>query len=119
MGKRLKWLLALPVLALAVLAFVGTAAAGTTGGETVPINTLNTADDPQTANIPYLAWAGNQDRIAKCFTREQANGDVSSELINPFKVGKFVVEDWSGYELTGGGSDGSVNRASARLTRSS
>ena len=79
MGKKLKFgLLALPVMALAVLALsVGTAAAGA-GAQVVPNNPLWTADDPQTANIPYLAWAGNQVRIAKCFDEEEANGDIEA-----------------------------------------
>jgi hypothetical protein len=102
MGKRLKWLLALPVLVLAVLATVGTASAG---AQQLP----NDAPNPQTANIPYLAWAGNQVKITKCFTRELAGGPLEASAINPFLRGKFRVEDWSGYELTGGGGDGSVN----------
>ena len=37
-------------------------------------------------------------------------GDLEAALQLPtLNRGKFVVEDWSGYELTGGGSDGSVN----------
>jgi len=102
MGKRLKYLLALPVLALAVLAFSSTASAG------AQVNPLWDADDPQTANIPYLAWAGNQVKITKCFSGELAGGDVESSAIVPFLRDKFRVEDWSGYELTGGGGDGSV-----------
>jgi hypothetical protein len=104
MGKRLKFgLLALPVMALCVLALAGTASAGS-GTRTWD------AQDPQTANIPYLAWAGNQVRIAKCFDARQAEGDIEALQTQPtLRRGKFVVEDWSGYELTGGGSDGSVN----------
>jgi hypothetical protein len=103
MGKRLKFsLFALPVIALSVLAFAGTASAGQT-------NTTWQAQDPQTANIPYLAWAGNQVKITKCFSEALAGGPLNAEIINPFLRGKFRVEDWSGYELTGGGGDGSVN----------
>jgi hypothetical protein len=103
MGKRLKFsLFALPVIALSVLAFAGTASAGET-------NTTWQAQDPQTANIPYLAWAGNQVKITKCFSEALAGGPLNAEIINPFLRGKFRVEDWSGYELTGGGGDGSVN----------
>jgi hypothetical protein len=108
MGKRLKYLLALPVLALAVLAFAGTASAGDVDAQTPQVNPLWLADDPQTANIPYLAWAGNQVKITKCFSGELAGGDIESSAIVPFLRGKFRVEDWSGYELTGGGGDGSV-----------
>ncbi len=106
MGKRLKFgLLALPVMALCVLAFASTASAG---AQPSPIRD---ADDPQTANIPYLAWAGNQVRIAKCFTERKPVATRSRLLLQipTLNRGKFVVEDWSGYELTGGGSDGSVN----------
>jgi hypothetical protein len=102
MGKRFKWLLTLPVLALGVLAFSSSALAG------AQPNPTWTAQDPQTANVPYLAWAGNQVKITKCFSGELAGGDVESSAIVPFLRGKFRVEDWSGYELTGGGGDGSV-----------
>jgi hypothetical protein len=71
MVSRLKLAL-LGVLALAVLAFAGNAAAG------AQINPLWTAQDPQTANIPYLAWAGNQVKITKCFSAGLAGGDIES-----------------------------------------
>jgi hypothetical protein len=104
MGRRLKFsLLALPVIALSVLAFTSTALAG------AQVNPTWTAQDPQTANVPYLAWAGNQVKITKCFDERLAGGPLDAAVINPFLRGKFRVEDWSGYELTGGGGDGSVN----------
>lgn len=93
MRKRLRVaLLAIPVALLATLAIAGTASAA--------------HPDPQTANIPYLAWAGNQVRVAKCFDSRQAENDVESatrgiDLSSILYRGKFVVEDWSGTELTG------------------
>ncbi len=93
MKKRLRIaMLAIPVALLASLAFAGTAAAD--------------HPDPQTANIPYVAWAGNQVRVAKCFDSRQAEADIASvssgiDLSSILYRGKFVVEDWSGVELTG------------------
>jgi hypothetical protein len=79
---------------LAVMAFAGTAAAGENG------NLTYTAADPQESNVPYLAWAGNQVKLTKCFTDAEAEGDIS-QIPVPTMYGKFVVEDWSGVELTG------------------
>ena len=58
------------------------------------------APDPQTTNIPYLAWAGNQVNVTKCFDSRQAEGNISQVPV-PTMYGKFVVEDWSGVELAG------------------
>ena len=96
MGKRLKFgLLALPVIALAVLAIAGTATAGQ------PLQ-----PNPQTANIPYLGWLGNQIKITKCFTEGEAEGDL--DAVNPQQEptlfrGKFVIEDWSGVDENNAG----------------
>lgn len=51
--------------------------------------------DPQTTNVPYLAWAGEQIRMEKCLpTRidESATSTFDFSLIRA----EFLVEDWSG-----------------------
>src|ERR671916_220437 len=85
---RLRYVLLAVLAAMAAMAFTGTAAAG------------EVAPDPQTTNVPYLAWAGNQVNLTKCFTDEEAEGDIAQVPV-PSLYGKFVVEDWSGTELTG------------------
>ena len=116
MGKRLKFgLLALPVMALAC-----TCASPAPLQPEMQNNPLRVAKDPQTANIPYLAWAGNQvgSRSASPVRKPVATSRPRFQ-IPTLNRGKFVVEDWSGYELTGGGSDGSVNTRQRTPTRSS
>jgi hypothetical protein len=46
---------------------------------------VNVAPDPQTTNIPYTAWSGEQLRLVKCdpALRDAANGDL-------------LIESWSG-----------------------
>lgn len=86
-------MLAVPA-AMLTMAFAGpAAAAGHPPG-------TNIAPDPQSANIPYLAWAGNQVKITKCFDDREAGGDVAQVPV-PTLFGKFRIEDWSGVELTG------------------
>ena len=101
MRKRLRFaFLASPVAVLAFLAFSASAVAGLNGdlGDRV--------EDPQTANIPYLAWAGNQVRLAKCIGEREMQNDLrlsseqSSSLLTPGLIlrAKFRLEDWSGTE---------------------
>src|SRR5512142_2193065 len=45
------------------------------------------APDPQTTNVPYLAWVGEQIRMVKCFSPEAVGTGGSAE---------FQVESWSG-----------------------
>ena len=88
---RLRYILLAVAAAMVAMAFAGPAAAD---------HATNNVADPQTANVPYLAWAGNQVRIAKCFESGPARGDISQVPL-PVLYGKFVVEDWSGVELSG------------------
>ena len=100
MRKRLRIaLFAGPIAALAFMAFSASAVAG--NGDSEP-----NYEDPQTANIPYLAWAGNQVRLAKCLGRREMESDLRiapslvSSLLTPGLVlrAKFRLEDWSGTE---------------------
>jgi len=105
MRKRLRFaFLAGPIAALAVLASAAPAGAGLDGRSSAP--------DPQTANIPYVAWAGNQVRIAKCLGQQELrdNMELSAEqtaqLLTPGLIlrAKFRIEDWSGTEPNATGS---------------
>src|SRR3954467_4689389 len=52
--------------------------------------------DPQTTNVPYLAWRGEQVRLVKC---EPLLGDIPDPWSadgSPEFNAKFVVEQWSG-----------------------
>ena len=88
---RLRYVLLAVLAAMVAMAFSSTAAAG---------GLPNSAPDPQTTNVPYLAWAGNQVNITKCFSNGMARGDVAQVPV-PFLFGKFRIEDWSGVELSG------------------
>ena len=65
-------------MTVAVAAFAGTAKAGN-GGQI--------AFDPQTINVPYLAWRGDEVRLVKCFSNAVVAGGTT---------GTFTIEDWSG-----------------------
>ncbi len=47
--------------------------------------------DPQTTNIPYLGWVGDEIRLNKCFVSD-ATSDTSLSGVSA----SFLVEDWSG-----------------------
>jgi hypothetical protein len=99
------------VAALGVLIFgVGTAAAGNEKPSGPP--------DPQTTNVPYLAWAGEEVKVVKCIGGPNDSVDVSAigsaSNISALLAGKFRVEDWSGVDEVHSGpvflndQDGSV-----------
>ncbi|HST16382.1 MAG TPA: hypothetical protein VLK36_01855 [Gaiellaceae bacterium] len=98
-----------------VLAAIGVLAIGVgSAGATV----VNRAPDPQTTNIPYLAWAGEEVKVVKCIGGPNDAVDVSAlgsaSNINALLAGKFRVEDWSGVDEVHSGpvflndQDGSV-----------
>ena len=79
---------------------------------------VGTAPDPQTTNIPYLAWAGEEVKVVKCIGGSDGI-DVSAATNSSIGAGallsgKFRVEDWSGVDEVHSGpvflndQDGSV-----------
>jgi hypothetical protein len=102
MRKRLRIaLFAGPIAVLAFLAFSGPAVAGET----------ERAPNPQTANIPYVGWAGNQIRIAKCLGQQELVDDhglsveQAQTLLTPGALlrASWTVEDWSGVDENNAG----------------
>ena len=88
-----KLVLALVVSAMGLMAFAVAANA-----EVYP-------PDPQTTNVPYVAWAGESVRVAKCFgAGEDMTGDAQAALEGAgtwiihsiITRGLFNIEDWSG-----------------------
>jgi hypothetical protein len=68
--------------------FVSSASAQGMSQSSLP--TTSTQWDPQTTNVPYLAWAGEELRLEKCFA---APGDGRDSVRG---VGAdFLLEDWS------------------------
>ncbi len=57
--------------------------------------------DPQTTNVPYLAWRGEQVRLVKC------NPVLAQEGVSV----EFFVEEWSGTGLVPRVEDVTVNRS--------
>ena len=105
MRKRLRIaLFAGPVAVLAFLAFSASALAGGENGDA-------RAPDPQTANIPYVGWAGNQIRIAKCIGQQEMVDDhglsveQARSLLTPGLLlrASWTVEDWSGVDENNAG----------------
>jgi hypothetical protein len=78
MRKKVGLLVVAALTGLALSLALGgvTAIAGTTTGEESLV-------DPQTSNVPYVAWDGEQIRLVKCAAGVEGDG-------------RFVVEDWSG-----------------------
>jgi hypothetical protein len=82
------------VAAFAILPSVGAAA----GPSQSSLPTTSTPWDPQTTNVPYLAWAGEQIRLEKCIFADSdpqmsalaADTDTSGLSLD------VLVEDWSG-----------------------
>jgi hypothetical protein len=52
--------------------------------------------DPQTTNVPYLAWAGEQVRLEKCFDASNVTADNAGSFDFSSVRAEFLVEDWSG-----------------------
>ena len=84
MRTKLKLLLVLASLgALAALAMSSPALAGETNGPALA--------DPQTTNVPYVAWVGEKVRLVKCVATAGENGHPLGG------VGDFNTVDWSGF----------------------
>jgi hypothetical protein len=61
------------------------------GSAAAPAPTVS-AWDPQTTNVPYLAWAGEELRLEKCIPFAAASeADVDLGRLSA----TFLVEDWS------------------------
>jgi hypothetical protein len=60
-------------------------------------------EDPQTTNVPYVAWAGEQIKLAKCFDREDSARARTIGLDSLIFRGNFTVEDWSGVDEVNAG----------------
>jgi hypothetical protein len=61
------------------------------GSAANPVSTVSSWD-PQTTNVPYLAWAGEEVRLEKCIPFEAAReADVDLSRIRA----TYLVEDWS------------------------
>ncbi len=94
MRIRKKFGLGLVVAALAALAVSVSVASASTPSYTDP-------SDPQTTNIPYLAWVGEQVRVEKCVITwdhqltDAQTSDIRAKLSISFP-GQFTVEDWTG-----------------------
>jgi hypothetical protein len=52
--------------------------------------------DPQTTNIPYVAWAGEQVKVVKCLDRLDTARALSIGLESIIFRGSYSIEDWSG-----------------------
>lgn len=75
------------VAALAAIAAVMLMAAGGAGAQITPTPTepANGADafNPQTTNVPYVAWAGEQIRFMKCYTTDDVEAFSGLTSIDP------------------------------------
>jgi hypothetical protein len=79
------------IAAVLLPGFVGQAAAQGAGSQS-SLPTTSSPWDPQTTNVPYLAWAGEELRLEKCFADPYLENDPSLSGVGA----DFLVEDWSG-----------------------
>jgi hypothetical protein len=102
LGRGARWLPALGA-SIALAAIAPSAASANVGGGSV----FGSQFDPQTTNVPYLAWNGEEIRLESCVAI--GGGRSYSDAESAFSVndgGKgrvqipitpsFLVEDWSG-----------------------
>jgi hypothetical protein len=85
---RLRISLALVTLLAAITALtvgLGSAAA-----------TTATLPDPQTTNVPYVAWVGEQVKVVKCLDSEESDVARTLSINSLIFSAKFSVEAWSG-----------------------
>ena len=93
MRLRISFALAAAIAAIAALTIgVGTAAAG-------HVQSI----DPQTTNIPYVAWAGETVKVVKCLGYGDGENQASVQSLGlPFNA-TASIEDWSGVDETHSG----------------
>ncbi|MGZ5402999.1 MAG: hypothetical protein ACXWDA_07620, partial [Aeromicrobium sp.] len=94
-------------LVIAALAVVAVAASVASASSSAQADSYYAPWDPQTTNVPYLAWNGEQVRIEKClqFSREVSDAtvsDIRAKLSISFP-GTFTIEDWSGVDENNAG----------------
>jgi hypothetical protein len=82
----------LPVLgATLALAAIPSIASASSTGATAP------GFDPQTTNVPYLAWNGEQVRLEKCVPADGLTLREFNQITSvTTPAANFAVEDWSG-----------------------
>ncbi|MFN2470564.1 MAG: hypothetical protein ABR583_06170 [Gaiellaceae bacterium] len=84
---------------IALAAIVAMAAAVVFAAPASATHGVRPSFDPQTTNVPYLAWRGEELRLVKCSDEINVTED---EAGNPVAAGEgqsvdWIVEDWSGY----------------------
>lgn len=62
----------------------------------LPVASATASPDPQTTNVPYLGWAGEQIRMVKCFDLAPLSDMTQLPGLLSQDRAEFLVEDWSG-----------------------
>ena len=62
----------------------------------VPAGAAAQPTDPLTTNVPYLAWRGEQLKLADCVSLRESAELAARGTIADFYATDFLVEDWSG-----------------------
>ena len=94
-------------LVIAALAVVAVAASVATASSSGTNDSYYAPWDPQTTNVPYLAWNGEQVRVEKCLRfadelTDAQTSDIRAKLSISFP-GTFTIEDWSGVDENNAG----------------
>ena len=95
MRLRISFALAAAIAAIAALT-IGVGSAAATPVQVIP-------PDPQTTNIPYVAWAGETVKVVKCLGYGDGENEASVQSLGlPFNA-TASIEDWSGVDETHSG----------------
>ena len=95
MRLRISLTLAALITAIAAMAVGVGSAAATVVQPQLP--------DPQTTNVPYVAWAGEQVKVVKCLGSEDSVRALGIGLGSIIFRGNYTVEDWSGVDENNAG----------------
>jgi len=91
-------------ISLTLAALIAAITALTVGvGSAAATTQVSYLPDPQTTNIPYVAWAGEQVKVVKCLGEQDSVKALGIGLGDIIFRAKFAVEDWSGVDEVNAG----------------
>ena len=91
-------------ISLTLAALIAAITALTVGvGSAAATTQVSYLPDPQTTNIPYVAWAGEQVKVVKCLGEQDSVKALGIGLGDIIFRAKFATEDWSGVDEVNAG----------------
>ena len=90
-------------ISLTLAALIAAITAMSVGVGSAAATTKSYLPDPQTTNVPYVAWAGEQVKVVKCLDRRTRTRRSASDSAASSSAGTTRVEDWSGVDENNAG----------------